>query len=337
MSSNNKIYIMVNQYKVQESIKNLEMGFNTAGSSCMEYLISLYNIIFSYQCFIFIFIICTMIILVERSNEFIYELQYEHTFCDVNKVVVKVDKDLTLFRPLDKEKKVVQNEILEFIWTVVPAFILISIMLPSFSLLYALEENYLGGNKEFNVNIKASGYQWFWHYEYPEIKIIGVDIVNYDCNEFDSYLLQHMDVVPQRDRMLLSVDSVLLSPQQIDMQIYVSAGDVIHSWAIPSLGIKIDACPGRINHITVCIWKEGIYYGQCSEICGIYHGFMPIVIEVTTPLNFFKYLRNISDILDIEDPTFENLEQKIKLKKSGIFRKKINWDDPESLKYRGYA
>lgn len=154
---------------------------------------------------------------------------------------------------------------LEFIWTIVPCFILILISLPSFTLALALDEAHKPA-----IWLKIIGNQWFWVYEYSTFK---ENVVIYS-NLLDATGLKHMSL------RLLTPDNVITMPVNRFTRLLVTSSDVIHSWAVPALGVKIDACPGRINTIGVLPTRTGIYYGQCSEICGINHAFMPIAVQV---------------------------------------------------------
>ena len=161
---------------------------------------------------------------------------------------------------------------LEIVWTVVPALILMVIAVPSFALLYSMDEMIDPG-----LTLKVIGHQWYWSYEYS-------DFTSFDESNalnFDSYMLplEDLSVGPLR---LLEVDNRVILPIDTHVRVIVSAADVLHSWAIPSFGIKVDACPGRMNHASMFIKREGVYYGQCSEICGVNHGFMPIVVRAVT-------------------------------------------------------
>lgn len=161
--------------------------------------------------------------------------------------------------------KFTHNVGMEIFWTVIPCILLIIIAIPSFKLLY-----YVDSVGPRDMTIKVVGRQWFWQYEYPEEKIA-----------FDSYMIPDNQLKPGEIR-LLSVDNSLVLPVDTDIRIMVTGGDVLHSFAMPAFGIKIDAVPGRINETWVRITKTGNYYGQCSELCGIGHGFMPIAIKAVS-------------------------------------------------------
>nr|YP_009325880.1 cytochrome c oxidase subunit 2 [Choreocolax polysiphoniae]APC24872.1 cytochrome c oxidase subunit 2 [Choreocolax polysiphoniae] len=171
--------------------------------------------------------------------------------------------------------------LIEIIWTTIPAIILLIVAIPSFSLLYAMDEIVSP-----TITIKALGHQWYWSYEYS-------DYINknYEPINFDSYMIPEEDLFLGQLR-LLEVDNHLVIPIQTNIRVIVSAADVLHSWAIPSLGIKCDAIPGRLNQTSLFLKREGLYYGQCSEICGINHGFMPIVVEAVNLSNYINWLSN---------------------------------------------
>lgn len=189
----------------------------------------------------------------------------------------------------DKSIKFSHSSVLEFIWTVAPAFTLTLIAVPSFSLLYSLDDLV---SKPF-MTLKVVGHQWYWSYEYTNI----LALKNVDKNmlvdiSFDSYMLSTNDL-GLGDFRLLSVDHKILLPAKRLIKVLVTSADVLHSWAIPSFGIKIDACPGRLSQGSLFIKREGIFFGQCSEICGVNHGFMPIsVLSMSEDFFVTKYLFN---------------------------------------------
>jgi len=169
--------------------------------------------------------------------------------------------------------------LIELIWTITPAIILILIAFPSFKLLYLMDEV-----SDPSMSVLAEGHQWYWSYQYP-------DFLNSDNEfvEFDSYIVPESDLDEGALRML-EVDNRVILPELTHVRFIVTAGDVIHSFAVPSLGIKSDAYPGRLNQVSVFINREGVFYGQCSEICGILHSSMPIVIESVSLEKFLTWL-----------------------------------------------
>jgi len=170
--------------------------------------------------------------------------------------------------------KFTHNIAIEVIWTVIPILILIIIAIPSFRILKIAEHS-----PTPDVTIKVVGSQWYWSYSYPDHGNI----------EFDSNMLQDKDLKPGQIR-LLEVDNRVIVPQGSVIKFLITASDVIHSFAIPSLGIKTDAVPGRVNQTWTKIDKKGVYYGQCSELCGVNHGFMPIAIEVVSKEEFQQWV-----------------------------------------------
>nr|YP_010718932.1 cytochrome c oxidase subunit II [Parnassius orleans]AIT70896.1 cytochrome c oxidase subunit II [Parnassius nomion]AJR33131.1 cytochrome c oxidase subunit 2 [Parnassius nomion]WDQ44535.1 cytochrome c oxidase subunit II [Parnassius orleans]WDV10677.1 cytochrome c oxidase subunit II [Parnassius orleans] len=171
-----------------------------------------------------------------------------------------------------------EGQMIELIWTIIPAITLIFIALPSLRLLYLLDEL----NNPL-ITLKSIGHQWYWSYEYSDFNNI----------EFDSYMIQYNKNTPENFR-LLDVDNRIILPMNNQIRIMVTATDVIHSWTIPSLGVKVDANPGRLNQTSFFINRPGIFFGQCSEICGANHSFMPIVIESISIKNFINWINNYS-------------------------------------------
>nr|YP_010956487.1 cytochrome c oxidase subunit II [Rhinoptera bonasus]AOY35939.1 cytochrome c oxidase subunit II [Rhinoptera bonasus]WMY89580.1 cytochrome c oxidase subunit II [Rhinoptera bonasus] len=168
-------------------------------------------------------------------------------------------------------KYILDSQEIEIVWTIVPAIILISIALPSLRILYLMDEI-----NDPHITIKALGHQWYWSYEYTD----------YQDLEFDSYMIQTEDLSPGQFR-LLEVDHRMVVPMQSPIRVLVTAEDVLHAWTVPALGVKIDAVPGRLNQTAFIISRPGVFYGQCSEICGANHSFMPIVVEAV-PLEHFE-------------------------------------------------
>nr|YP_009258896.1 cytochrome c oxidase subunit II [Lophonectes gallus]AID59853.1 cytochrome c oxidase subunit II [Lophonectes gallus] len=169
------------------------------------------------------------------------------------------------------DKLVLDSQEIEVIWTVLPAIVLILIALPSLRLLYMMDEV-----SSPHVTVKAVGHQWYWTYEYTD----------YEDLEFDAYMLPTSDLNPGQFR-LLEADHRMVVPAESPVRMLVTAEDVLHSWALPALGVKVDAVPGRLNQTTFIVDRPGVFYGQCSEICGANHSFMPIVVE-STPLEHFE-------------------------------------------------
>nr|ACS37160.1 cytochrome c oxidase subunit II [Schistometopum thomense] len=161
----------------------------------------------------------------------------------------------------------------EMIWTILPAIIMIIIALPSLRILYLMDEL-----SDPHLTIKTIGHQWYWSYEFTD----------YDNIYFDSYMIPPQQLEPGQLR-LLEVDNRMVVPMESPIRMLISAEDVLHSWAIPSLGLKTDAIPGRLNQTTLITTYPGVFYGQCSEICGANHSFMPIVVEAIPVQDFMNW------------------------------------------------
>uniref|UniRef100_UPI003001ABD5 cytochrome c oxidase subunit II n=1 Tax=Thailocyba longilobula TaxID=3019674 RepID=UPI003001ABD5 len=168
-----------------------------------------------------------------------------------------------------------ENQMIEFVWTLMPALLLIFIALPSLKILYMLEET-----TKPSITIKTIGHQWYWSYEYSDFKKI----------EFDSYM-KPSNEINQNEFRLLETDNKIVIPFNNQTRMLMTSSDVIHSWTIPTLGIKIDASPGRINQGNMITNRPGLFYGQCSEICGANHSFMPIMIESIDIKSFINWIK----------------------------------------------
>lgn len=222
----------------------------------------------------------------QRLKKHMQQIQYERLYRGIRRGKASImptnSKIFVVNRSTVDTSKVyhvVHAPTLEIIWTVVPAFILILIAIPSFSLLYTMDEVI-----DPLLTVKIIGHQWYWSYEfvnpidYLEAVNAHEDIDLSPTVNFDSYMLPDEDLLVGQLR-LLEVDNRLKLPIEINIRLLITSGDVLHSWAVPSLGIKLDACPGRMNQTTLFIKRPSVFYGQCSELCGINHGFMPIVVE----------------------------------------------------------
>jgi len=188
-------------------------------------------------------------------------------------------KELNIISNLAK-LKLTHNTTIEIIWTLIPSFILILIAIPSFGLLYAMDDII-----DPEVTIKSIGHQWYWSYEYSDY-VSSVGKIS-----FDSYMIPEAELSLGQLR-LLEVDNSVVLPKGVYVRVNVTGADVLHSWAIPSLGIKIDAVPHRINSGIIFLQRTGVFYGQCSEICGVNHGFMPIVVKSVTIDNYLNWINS---------------------------------------------
>lgn len=215
-----------------------------------------------------------------RSSPLIEQLIFFHDHTLIILLIITVLVAyiiLSLFINKFTNRFLLEGQNIEVIWTILPAITLIFIALPSLRLLYLLDESI-----EPLLTIKTIGHQWYWSYEYIDFKT---------SIEFDSYISNLDEINSFR---LLDVDTRTILPINTQIRTLVTAADVIHSWTIPALGIKTDATPGRLNQIRFLINRPGLFYGQCSEICGANHSFIPIVIERVNLKNFINWIKNYS-------------------------------------------
>jgi cytochrome c oxidase subunit 2 len=224
--------------------------FQDSGTKIMEGIINLHNWILFYLIIISIFVLWFLIVTINEFN---------------------VHKNPISYRKLK------DGTLIEVIWTITPALILITIALPSFKLLYLMDEIL-----DPTITIKAIGRQWYWEYEYS-------DYISPELS-FESYMIP-TDNLEEGQLRLLEVDNRLILPSDTSIRVIVTAADVLHSWTVPSLGVKMDCVPGRLNQTSIYVKRNGVYYGQCSELCGVQHGFMPIVIEVVNINDYINWLK----------------------------------------------
>lgn len=185
---------------------------------------------------------------------------------------------ILLIRGVYTDRYILEAQEVETIWTIIPAVILIIIAVPSIQILYIVDEVV-----DPKLTIKVIGHQWYWSYQYGDFPHIS----------FDSYMLP-IDELDVYDYRLLEVDNRLVLPIKQEIRIVVTSADVIHSWAVPRLGVKLDAIPGRLNQVSIYMIKPGVYYGQCSEICGVNHRFIPISIESISRTDFIQWVKSFS-------------------------------------------
>ena len=189
--------------------------------------------------------------------------------------------------------KTTHNFAVEVLWTLIPCLILVVMAVPSFKILYKQDTI-----PKAEIVIKAVGYQWYWGYEYPDENII-----------FDSYMIKEEDLKAGQPR-LLAVDNEVIVPVNKVVKVLITANDVLHAWALPSFGVKRDAVPGRINETWFKAEKEGTYYGQCSELCGIQHAFMPITVRVVSDEEYENWLSE-AKVKFAKEPISKNENKKI--------------------------
>ena len=213
------------------------------------------------------------------SSPYARELLFFHDYVLILMVLILVVVLYSLFISMVSPYTnlyLLQGQVVETVWTIIPIFFLLFIGYPSLQILYTLEEI-----KDVDWTVKVVGHQWYWRYEFN----------NYFKFSFDSFMIPTNELEFGLPR-LLEVDNRLVLPYRQIIRVLVSSRDVIHAWAIPRLGVKMDAVPGRINQLFTFITRPGVYYGQCSEICGANHSFMPIVLEAIRYLSFCEWCLN---------------------------------------------
>jgi len=257
-------------------LTKLYFGFRDPATPIMEGIINLHDYIMCYLIFIFIgvsWMLCCII------YSFYFKL---NLYTETEGVALIHIFNARNFR---------HAPTLEVVWTLTPSLILFLIAVPSFALLYSMEEVL-----EPAITFKAIGHQWFWSYEYS-------DYISHNFNEvgkviwhdqhviFDSNMI-YEDELKQGELRLLQVDNSVILPTDMHIRVIITSLDVLHSWGVPSLGIKVDGCPGRLNQAFLFIQRPGTFYGQCSELCGVNHGFMPIVIKATTFSEYITWVKS---------------------------------------------
>nr|YP_011003821.1 cytochrome c oxidase subunit II [Phymateus saxosus]WPS66392.1 cytochrome c oxidase subunit II [Phymateus saxosus] len=200
---------------------------------------------------------------------------HDHTMMILIMITIIVGYSLSYIMTIKfKNRNMLHGHLIETVWTMLPAITLIFIALPSLRLLYMLDDS-----NDTLITIKTIGRQWYWSYEYSDF----MDM------EFDAYMMPEQTLENYKFR-LLDVDNRTVLPMNSEIRMLTSSSDVLHSWTVPAMGIKVDATPGRLNQGTFTMNRPGLYFGQCSEICGANHSFMPIVLESTSVNLFIKWM-----------------------------------------------
>lgn len=229
-----------------------QIGFQDSAAPAFTGIVDLHNTIFFY-----LIVICVGVFWVLGSVMYFFNIK--------NSPIV--------------HKYLNHGTLIELIWTITPALILTVIAFPSFRLLYLLDEV-----TSPTITIKVIGHQWYWSYEYSDYVTDSGQSV-----EFDSYMIPESDLELGQFR-LLDVDNKMIIPVDCHIRLIITGADVIHSFAVPSLGLKIDATPGRLNQSSILAERTGTFYGQCSEICGVWHGFMPIAVEAVSVQDYLAWI-----------------------------------------------
>ena len=212
----------------------------------------------------------------DSNSPIMEEFSFFHDYIMVTLIFI-ISNVLGLICFLYKNNKISkmasEHQYLETVWTLIPALILINLAIPSLSLLYILEEDL-----EHSISVKTLGHQWYWSYELREVP---------SAPTFDRYMLTQN--TEDGGARLIEVDNRLTLPFGSSIKVLISSIDVLHSWTVPSLGVKADACPGRLNQVRIMGTRPGVFFGQCSEICGANHRFMPIVVEIVSIKDFIRW------------------------------------------------
>lgn len=240
---------------LNKNVLNMQFDFQNPATSVMEGIIDFHHDIMFFIIVIVVFVAWVLFAIV-------FQFGFAHYVKDNSTTILAL---LQIRRDSLILKNVTHGTLLEIIWTILPVFVLIAIAIPSFALLYAIDEVI-----DPCVTVKVVGHQWYWSYEYGD--------ANLSVPSFDSYMIPEADLVPGQLR-LLEVDRRLWLPIDTHIRVLVTSADVLHSWAVPALGAKLDCIPGRLNQLSLFIKRPGIFYGQCSELCGVNHGFMPIAVQ----------------------------------------------------------
>jgi len=282
-----------------------QFGFQNSATPIAEGIIDLHDYIMFYILIVFIFVFWVYFdIFLQNIELFNFYLEETFNFTQIS--------DFNLRRLYFFLNKINHATNLEIIWTLLPSLVLITIAVPSLSLLYSMDELLYP-----KLTLKVTGLQWYWTYEYSDtfvnmefiigcsqtftsklfksnFKNIASAFVNHKHADLfiESYMIPDLELENFRHHRLLSADRPIVLPTGIHIRVLVTGADVLHSWAIPSLGIKIDAVPGRLNQVAIYLKRQGIFYGQCSELCGVNHGFMPIVLKSVNKFEFNNWIRD---------------------------------------------
>jgi len=267
-----------NYYRPQD-----HMGFRDPATALMENIIDLHHFIFFFLLLISGLVLWLLIQIIDNFM-YLYNFNIKSTTYKKN----SLNRFLVYsFGALASKTRVFkEDKYLEACWTLFPALVLITISIPSFYMLYLSEESI-----ETLLTVKAIGYQWYWTYDFTDLFpfLYNLKTSEVDIDDFliESYM-EPTEFINKEEGgfRLLETDNILILPTNLHLRLIVTSMDTLHSFALPSLGLKVDAVPGRLNKIDLFIYRMGVFYGQCSEICGIGHGFMPICLYAISYLNF---------------------------------------------------
>lgn len=259
------------------------IGFKDPATALMENIIELHHFIF-----FFILLISGLVLwlLIQIIDNFIYLYNFNTKLNINNNLNLNKFLIYTYGRVAAKTQSFKEDKYLEACWTLLPAFILIAISIPSFYMLYLSEESI-----ETLLTVKAVGFQWYWTYDFTDLFPFWYNLKTAEVDIDDFLIESYMEPTEYLNKAegqfrLLETDNILMLPTNLHLRLIITSMDTLHSFCLPSLGLKVDAIPGRLNKIDIFIYRMGVFYGQCSEICGIGHGFMPICLYAISYLNF---------------------------------------------------
>lgn len=242
----------------------MRVFFQDPATTLMEGIVDLHNEVFFY---LIIVVVLVSWMLVQITREYGLQVQLGRA---------SVERTLVSRRNALSTQGIIHGKVIEIVWTILPSLVLVAIAIPTFALMYTMDELV-----EPALTLKVTGFQWYWNYEYSDL---GMPIA------FDSNMVP-AEELREGGLRLLETDIPLRLPIETHVRVLVTAADVLHCWAVPSLGVKIDAVPGRLNQVPVFIKRPGVFYGQCSEICGVQHGFMPITVEAVELPYFWLWVK----------------------------------------------
>lgn len=285
-----------------------QFGFQNSATPIAEGIIDLHDYIMFYIIIVFVFVFWVYFDILLQNLEVFNFQDYLAEYWEFS------NSDFILRRVYFFLNRVNHATNLEIVWTLLPSLVLITIAVPSLSLLYSMDELLYP-----KLTLKVIGLQWYWVYEYSDTfvnndLIIGnaltfspsifrkafkdmvQEFTNLQCADLviESYMVPDSDLMRFSDHRLLSADNQIVLPIDMHIRVLVTGADVLHSWAIPSLGIKIDAVPGRLNQVALYLKRQGVFYGQCSELCGVNHGFMPIVLKSVSHFQFIRWVGELT-------------------------------------------
>lgn len=285
-----------------------QFGFQNSATPIAEGIIDLHDYIMFYIIIVFVFVFWVYFDILLQNLEVFNFQDYLAEYWEFS------NSNFILRRVYFFLNRVNHATNLEIVWTLLPSLVLITIAVPSLSLLYSMDELLYP-----KLTLKVIGLQWYWVYEYSDTfvnndLIIGnaltfspsifrkafkdmvQEFANLQCADLviESYMVPDSDLMRFSDHRLLSADNQIVLPIDMHIRVLVTGADVLHSWAIPSLGIKIDAVPGRLNQVALYLKRQGVFYGQCSELCGVNHGFMPIVLKSVSHFQFIRWVGELT-------------------------------------------